>query len=456
MYLWIVQRNGTGGIMRNLFVVFIAVCVAQSAFAANKMIVRLDGGVETVRAKQLIPGAKVEALIPELGIYSVETSSARGSLRSEMTFIRKQRGVAYVQEDHPVVRRQAPNDKSFSQQWDMLFDAKNWGIDAVNAWSGFGIGGLDPAGNDVVVAVVDGGVDLVHEDLAANIWVNQNEIPNNGKDDDKNGYVDDINGWNAYNNSGDVTEDDHGTHVSGTVGAIGNNTVGIAGMNWGAKIMAINGATSSTSTVLKAYGYVLKQKQLWVSSGGKQGANVVATNSSFGVDYGNCKSGSYPAWNDIYNEMGKVGILHAIATANLGIDVDAKGDVPTGCDSPYIIAVTNTQKDGKRNSSAAYGLTMIDLGAPGTGIYSTIPGDGYGTMTGTSMASPHVAGAVAYMHSAASTGFSSFYMQNPSAAALALKEVMLKTTTPADSLKGITVSGGILNLNKAAQGISAY
>ncbi len=442
--------------MRNLFVVFIAVCVAQSAFAANKMIVRLDGGVETVRAKQLIPGAKVEALIPELGIYSVETSSARGSLRSEMTFIRKQRGVAYVQEDHPVVRRQAPNDKSFSQQWDMLFDAKNWGIDAVNAWSGFGIGGLDPAGNDVVVAVVDGGVDLVHEDLAANIWVNQNEIPNNGKDDDKNGFVDDINGWNAYNNSGDVTEDDHGTHVSGTVGAIGNNTVGIAGMNWGAKIMAINGATSSTSTVLKAYGYVLKQKQLWVSSGGKQGANVVATNSSFGVDYGNCKSGSYPAWNDIYNEMGKVGILHAIATANLGIDVDAKGDVPTGCDSPYIIAVTNTQKDGKRNSSAAYGLTMIDLGAPGTGIYSTIPGDGYGTMTGTSMASPHVAGAVAYMHSAASTGFSSFYMQNPSAAALALKEVMLKTTTPADSLKGITVSGGILNLNKAAQGISAY
>lgn len=449
----------TGGFMRSLFVLLVTTCLTQSVFASNKMIVRIQGGSESA-VKQLSPGAKVEALIPELGIYSIETTSSRSSLRSEMTFLRRQRGVAYVQEDHPVSKRvaaaQIPNDKSFSQQWDMKLDASTWGIDAVNAWGGFGIGGLDPAGNDVVVAVVDGGVDLVHEDLAANIWVNQNEIPGNGKDDDKNGYIDDINGWNAYNNSGDVTEDEHGTHVSGTVGAIGNNSIGVAGINWGAKVMAVNGATSSTSTVLKAYGYVLKQKQLWISSGGTQGANVVSTNSSFGVDYGNCKSSSYPAWNDIYNEMGKVGILHAIATANLNIDVDVKGDVPTGCDSPYIIAVTNTQKDGKRNSSAGYGLTMIDLGAPGTGIYSTVPGDSYGTMTGTSMASPHVAGAVAYMHSAASTGFSSYYMQNPSAAALALKEVMLKTVTPADSMKNMTVSGGILNLNKAAQAMSSY
>lgn len=445
--------------MRSLFVLLVTTCLTQNVFASNKMIVRIQAGSETV-VKQLSPGAKVEALIPELGIYSIETSSARSSLRSEITFLRRQRGVAYVQEDHPVSKRvsaaQIPNDKSFSQQWDMKLDASTWGIDAVNAWGGFGIGGLDPAGNDVVVAVVDGGVDLVHEDLAANIWVNENEIPGNGKDDDKNGYIDDINGWNAYNNSGDVTEDEHGTHVSGTVGAIGNNSIGVAGINWGAKVMAINGATSSTSTVLKAYGYVLKQKQLWISSGGKQGANVVSTNSSFGVDYGNCKSSSYPAWNDIYNEMGKVGILHAIATANLNIDVDVKGDVPTGCDSPYIIAVTNTQKDGKRNSSAAFGLSMIDLGAPGTGIYSTVPGDSYSTMTGTSMASPHVAGAVAYMHSAASTGFSSYYMQNPSAAALALKDLMLKTVTPADSMKNMTVSGGILNLNKAAQAMSSY
>ncbi len=446
--------------MRSLFVLLFATCFTMNVFASNKMIVRIEGKSDTVRAQQIVPGAKVEALIPELGIYSIETPSIRGSLRSEITFIRKQRGVAYVQADHPVSRRvgnrQVPNDKSFSQQWDMKLDATNWGIDAVGAWGGFGIGGLDPAGNDVVVAVVDGGVDLVHEDLAANIWVNKNEIPGNGKDDDKNGYVDDINGWNAYSNSGDVTEDEHGTHVSGTVGAIGNNAIGVAGINWGAKIMAINGATNSTSVVLKAYGYVLKQKQLWISSGGKEGANVVSTNSSFGVDYGKCKSGSFPAWNDIYNEMGKVGILHAIATANLNIDVDVEGDVPTGCDSPYIIAVTNTQKDGKRNASAGYGVKMIDIGAPGTGIYSTVTGDDYGTMTGTSMASPHVAGAVAYMHSAASTDFSSFYMMDPAGAALALKEVMLKTVTPADSMKGKTVSGGILNLNKAAQSMSSY
>ena len=169
----------TGGFMRSLFVLLVATCLTQNVFASNKMIVRFEGGVETIQVQKMAPGAKVEALIPELGIYSVQTASSRSSLRSEMTFLRRQRGVAYVQEDHPVskreIARQVPNDKSFSQQWDMIFDAKTWGIDAVGAWSGFGIGGLDPAGNDVVVAVVDGGVDLVHEDLVANIWENKNE-----------------------------------------------------------------------------------------------------------------------------------------------------------------------------------------------------------------------------------------------------------------------------------------
>lgn len=443
--------------MKSLFVVLLTLCFAQTALAANKLIVRLKPGNDVSQFRFMGQKAKLEALVPELGIYAVEMpKGAKVSLRSAMANLRSDSKVVYAQEDHPVTMRQVPNDKSFSQQWDMKLDSANWGIDAVSSWTSFGQGGLDPAGNEVVVAVVDGGVDVTHQDLQQNIWVNKGEIPGNKIDDDGNGYIDDIYGWNAYNNTGAVDSDEHGTHVSGTIGAIGNNGIGIAGINWNVKVMAINGATSSTSTVLKAYGYVLKQKQLWVKTGGKQGANVVATNSSFGVDYADCNKGSYAAWNDIYNEMGKVGILHAIATANNGVNIDQVGDVPTGCDSPYIIAVTNTQRDGSQNSSSGYGITTIDLGAPGTGILSTVPGNSYRPMTGTSMASPHVAGAVAYMHSAASTGFSSLYMQNPSEGALALKEIMLNTVTSAKSMQNKTVSGGILNINKAAQAISSY
>jgi subtilisin family serine protease len=442
--------------MKSLIVLFMAVFTVQTA-NAEKMIVRLKPGTEAKDFRLMGQKVQLEELVAELGIYAVEMpKGAKVSMRTALSQLRNQPQIAYAQEDHPVTMRSVPNDKSFSQQWDMKLDSSNWGIDAVNSWANLGQGGLDAAGNEIVVAVVDGGVDLAHQDLKNNIWVNKGEIPGNNIDDDKNGYVDDINGWNAYSSSGDVESDYHGTHVAGTVGAVGNNVIGVAGVNWNVKIMAINGSSGTTSVVLKAYGYVLKQKKLWLQTGGKQGANIVATNSSFGVDYGNCKSPTYAAWNDIYNEMGQVGILHAIATANLNINVDKEGDVPTGCDSPYIVAVTNTQKDGSRNSGAGYGVTMIDLGAPGTNIYSTLENDKYGNLTGTSMATPHVAGAIAYLHSAASSNFNSVYLQRPADAVLELKEIMLKTVTPAQSMAGKTVSGGILNVNNASQAISVY
>ncbi len=426
---------------------------ATSAFANNKVIVKFEQGYD-VSNFSYMGSNKVEALIPELGIYAVELPTK--NTRAAALNIRSLPGVVYAQQDHKVTQRATPNDKNFSQQWDMLLDNSNFGIDAVNAWTAFGTGGVDYAGNDIVVAVVDGGVDLKHQDLVANIWVNKGEIPGNGKDDDGTGFVDDINGWNAYNNTGAVTSNGHGTHVAGTVGAAGNNSMHGAGVNWNVKIMAINGSSGNTSTVLKAYGYVLKQKQLWLSSGGTQGANVVATNSSFGVDYGDCSSGEYATWNDIYNEMGSYGILHAIATANLNSDVDVKGDVPTGCTAESIIAVTNTQQNGKRHGSAAYGKTMIDIGAPGTNIYSTLPGNSWGANTGTSMATPHVAGAVAYLHSVASAKFNGMYLNSPEQGALALKEIMLKNVTPNAELNGKVVSNGNLNINKAGSAISTY
>jgi subtilisin family serine protease len=224
--------------MKCLFVLLMAACLSQSALAAEKVIVRLQSNVDVSQFKVMGQRAQLEALVPELGIYAIVMPRG-SSKRALLPNLRAQRGVVYAQEDHPVTMRKVPNDKSFSQQWDMKLDAATWGIDALGSWAGFGQGGLDPAGNEVVVAVVDGGVDVEHLDLVNNIWVNNGEIAANGIDDDGNGYIDDVNGWNAYSNIGDIDPDDHGTHVSGTIGAVGNNALGIAGINWNTKVMAV-------------------------------------------------------------------------------------------------------------------------------------------------------------------------------------------------------------------------
>lgn len=432
---------------------------SANAETNNKLIVKLEEGQDASYLTEM-GFQNIEVLIADLGIYSVDAHPAAvrrsGGLRALTQELRRVPGVIYAQEDHKITMRVAPNDKNFNQQWDFLKNDSSFGIDALNAWTAYGTGGKDYRNNDIVVAVVDAGVDMKHEDLAKNIWVNTKEIPNNKIDDDKNGFVDDVNGWDGYSNTGKVPSDRHGTHVAGTIGAIGNNGLHGTGVNWNVKIMPIGGSSSQTSVVLKAYGYVLAQKKLWLESGGLIGANVVATNSSFGVDYANCHSSTYAAWNDIYDQMGKYGILHAAATINGNTDVDKKGDVPTGCASEYIVSVTNTQKNGVRNGGAGYGLTTIDIAAPGTDIYSTVPNNGWSTMTGTSMATPHVAGAIAYLHSVASKNFNDLYYKDPAGAALILKQTLIKTVTPMAALKNNTVSGGILNLNSAAASISKF
>lgn len=441
-------------LLKGFKIVFIMIFFASVA-QAETLIVKLKPGFK-IQNFSFMGVNKLKPVVPELGIYTIEIPNNEGNSNVVLSALKKVKGLQYAQKDHKVTPRSLPNDKSFNQQWDMLLDGLNFGVNAATAWDRFGTGGVDAAGNDIVVAVVDGGVDLKHKDLSDNIWINPGEIPANGIDDDNNGYIDDVNGWNAYNDTGAVSSDRHGTHVAGTIGAVGNNNLNGVGVNWKVKMMAVNGSSGTTSVVLKAYGYVLKQKQLWLSSGGKQGANVVSTNSSFGVDYADCKSDEFPVWNDMYDEMGKVGILSAIATANNPVDIDKEGDVPTGCDSPYIISVTNTDKEGLLNDGAGFGKTTIDIAAPGTNIYSTLPNGSWGSLTGTSMSTPHVAGAVAYLHSAADKAFNDSYLKDPSAAALALKEIMLKSVTPMAALHDITVSGGILNLNEAASLISVY
>lgn len=353
-----------------------------------------------------------------------------------------------------------PNDTRFNEQWCHYNDGINGSggsadMSSCDGWAMF-TGGMTQTSEQIVVAVIDGGYDLNHEDL--NFWTNTAETPGDNVDNDNNGYVDDINGWDAVANNGDVMFnggfDSHGSHVAGIVGAIGNNNTGISGVSWGVEIMAITGSSGNEATVVAAYSYALEQRALYNSTNGASGAFVVSTNSSFGVD--NADPANYPIWCAMYDSLGAYGIISAGATTNSNTNVDQAGDVPTACSSDYMVSVTNTNAQDNRNGSG-YGLTTIDMGAPGTDILSTTPNDSYQNMTGTSMATPQVAGAIALMWSAACPGMIADYHNDPAGLALIMRNYLLNNSLdPAPDLNGETVTGGRLNLEKAIIATSNY
>lgn len=401
-----------------------------------------------------LPAGRLDELLcPRLGIARVELPDTG----NEPTLAKAWSGVPclrWAQLDHLLEPRDTtPDDPLFPSQWNLYNTGSGVDVDAPPAWD-LGTGGTDALGSPVVVAIIDSGFEVTHPDLVDNLWHNPGEIAGNGLDDDNNGYTDDVLGWNVYNNSPVLPVHYHGTHVAGIIGARGDNGLQVSGINWQGNLLLVAGSSTQTSLVIQSYNYVMVMKDLWVQSGGTLGANIVVTNSSFGVNFGDCDSGEYPAWNDLYNEMGSMGILSAAATMNLGSDVDAVGDVPTSCTSPWLVAVTNTTAADMRNSAAAWGATSIDLGAPGTQILSTDLNGGTQVRTGTSMASPHVAGAIAWLHSVAPADWVAQYRQQPAEMALALKQLLLDTVDPLPALENLTVSGGRLNLARAGQVLS--
>jgi hypothetical protein len=427
----------------------------ETNYREGEMLVQLRGGVTPEDFLRQHPGMVILDTVADVwNIYLVGFNHLKRSESSVQSELARSPIINEFQRNHKVELRAAfPDDPQFGTLWGLHNTGQNSGkvdadIDAPEAWE-ITKGGLTSAGDTIVVAVVDDGFQLNHPDL--DHWVNHGEIPGNGIDDDGNGYVDDVFGWNAYNNNGSISARQHGTHVAGTIGAKGNNTLGVVGVNWNVKIMAIQGSSGNEATVVRAYSYAFKQRKLYDETGGQKGAFVVSTNASFGVDNG--KPSNFPLWCAIYDSLGSIGILSAGATANQDYNIDNTGDIPTACPSEWLISVTNTTRTDVKTQYAGYGKKTIDLGAPGTSINSTVPTNSYTSLSGTSMATPHVAGTIALMWAAACPELLDLYKQKPAEVAKQMKKLLLDNVDKLNALQNITVSGGRLNAHKALLGV---
>ncbi|MFC2160482.1 S8 family serine peptidase [Acidobacteriota bacterium] len=319
-----------------------------------------------------------------------------------------------------------PNDLRFFDLWGLHNTGQNSGIvdadiDAPQAWD------LTTGSPDVVVAVIDSGVDYNHEDLKTNMWRNPGEIPGNEIDDDDNGYIDDYHGIDAINKSGDPMDDDgHGTHASGSIAAVGNNGIGITGVCWNCRIMALR-------FLSREGGGTISDEVECIQYAVNQGVKIIS--GSFGeYDFSQSEKNAIDA-------AGNSGVLFVFAVGNDGENNDIKPHYPSAHDSENIISVGVSNRNDQLVSWSDYGLTTVDVAAPGDDILSTVLNNGYQTESGTSMATPHVAGLAALIKS-----------YNPSLNWLDIKNLILDNGDKIPSALGKIVSGSRINAYKALMG----
>lgn len=380
--------------------------IKMPEYAPDRVIVKFKKGVSVKVIKNILNQIKVSSNSNRIAIIKEYKSKElsrikvlkvdKGKVKDIIRLLKKEYGkyIEYAEPDYKVKVLAMPNDPYYNYQWEWPV------IQAEEAWN------MTTGDSNVVVVDIDTGIDYNHEDLKDNVWVNQGEITgqdtnNNGIDDgcedgvdnDNNGYIDDCHGWNALNDNGDPLDDNgHGTHTAGTIGAVTNNNVGVAGANWNVKVAACKFldayGSGSTSDAVECFDYANNLKA--------HNVNVVATSNSWG-------GGGYSQvlYDAIKSSMDN-GILTVCAAGNASSDNEAYPHYPSSYDLPNIISVAASDHSTNSDNLAGfsnYGKFSVDLAAPGEDILSTLPNNQYASWSGTSMATPHVTGEVALLYS---------------------------------------------------------
>ncbi len=339
--------------------------------------------------------------------------------------------VAYAEPNFRVFPSAAPNDPNFRDLWGLNNVGQTGGspdadADAPEAWD------TTTGSPETVVGVVDEGIDVNHPDLKDNIWTNIGEVAGNRIDDDVNGYVDDVNGYDFANNDASVYDpdpisgkgDEHGTHVAGTIAAVGNNGIGVAGVNWDAQVASLKFLSPDggyVSDAVEAVNYAVAE-----------GMDI--SNNSWGIG-----SGRSQALEDAIRRADNAGHIFIAAAGNggsdgVGDDNDATPEYPASYGLPNVVSVAASGDTDRLASFSNFGATSVDLAAPGVGILSTLPGNRYGRYSGTSMATPHVAGVAALIKS-----------QEPGLDDAQVKAKLLRSVDQKASLQGEVATDGRLN-----------
>jgi subtilisin family serine protease len=396
---------------------------AEKRFVPNEILVKFkpqatNHEIESLHARH---GSRELRIFSKIGVHHLKIALP---VEEALRVYRNSPLVEYAEPNYiqyPVETVQlTPNDPRYPKMWGLHNTGQTGGtpdadIDAPEAWD------LQTGSLDIIVAVIDTGR-YDHVDLVGNRWTNPGEIPNNGLDDDGNGYTDDVHGWNFFGRNNvlfgsDACDDAHGTHTSGTVGAVGNNATGVVGVNWNVSIMTLKflggpGCSGYTSDAIEAILYAASN-----------GAHL--SSNSWGAYFFS------QALKDAI-EAAEMPFVAAAGNDNLNNDITPL--YPASYTSANIISVAFTTHTDAKSSFSNYGAISVDLGAPGSSILSTVPYNNYKRYSGTSMATPHVAGVVALL-----------YAEFPGITPTEAKCRVLSGVDPIPSMAGKTVTGGRLN-----------
>ncbi len=406
------------------------------SFVPDQLLMRFQPGVSDAQRQQILEseGASILKTYRTFPVVLVDLPDFQSDVIGAADFWNAKAEVKYAEPNYIKQFSGVPNDPRFSEQWAHQNTGQSGGvadadIDTVEAWDVF------TGSPTTVVAIIDSGIDYTHPDLVNNMWTNPGEIPGDGVDNDANGYIDDVYGIDAFNDDSDPQDDvDHGTHVAGISGADGNNGIGVSGVNQVVQLMAVkiggpNGIP--TADAIEGIDYVTMMKSQF-------GINIVVSNNSWGG------TGFSQAEYDAVTAHTAADIIFVAAAGNDTADNDAIPHYPANFDHPLVISVASTDDGDQLSSFSDWGLTTVDLGAPGSSILSTIPNNNYAFFDGTSMASPAVAGAVGLVRGLA-----------PAFTGQETKQLIMDTVDLIPSLAGKTVTGGRLNVAEAINRVKA-